>query len=74
MTKLIKKLPEFFEDDAGAFSATRLAFLLWIFIVAGMWIYACVEARKMVPIESSVVYLVGVLMTGKVVQSFSENK
>lgn len=73
MIKFLKRLPELIQDDTGLLSSTRLAFLLTIFSVLTVWIFACVNAKKFLPMESSVVYLVGVLMAGKVSQSFAEN-
>ncbi len=67
------KLSQFFKDETGQYSALRLAFLFIIFSVLSVWIWSCLQAGKMVPIETSVLYLVGAAFTGKVGQSFSEN-
>jgi len=65
---------QFIQDGYGAFSATRLAFLLWVVGVLAVWIYlSIVRAESLLHIDSSVVTLIGILMTGKVVQSFSPN-
>jgi hypothetical protein len=74
MLKFFRRLSEFVQDDTGLLSSTRLAFLLTIFSVLGVWIYACIVAKKFLPMEGSVVYLTGVLMVGKVTQSFAENQ
>ncbi len=66
------KVAQFLQDDNGNFSATRLAFLSWIFGVLVMWGVSSYNQQKMQEIPQSVQVLIGVLMTGKVVQKFSE--
>jgi hypothetical protein len=68
------KLQQFLQDDTGQLSANRLAFLSATFIVLIIFAISCVKAGwKIVPIDTSVLYLVGIFMAGKVSQSFSEN-
>ena len=63
---------QFLQDGNGRFSATRLAFLLWTVGVLAVWIYLSINHPNTdIRIDSSVTVLIGVLMTGKVVQSFS---
>jgi len=62
---------QFFQDGTGAYSATRLAFLLWAIGVLVIWIYESIVAGKLVTIDSTVVTVLGALMAGKVVQAFS---
>lgn len=69
----MKRIFEFLQDDTGLLSATRLAFLTTVFSVLTAWLLQCFTEKKVVPIDQSVIYLVGVLMVGKVSQSFSEN-
>lgn len=64
---------QFLEDNAGGFSATRLAFLLWTICVLGAWLFISVSERKFQPITPDVVTILGILTTGKVVQRYSEN-
>ncbi|MHA6881538.1 hypothetical protein [Ralstonia pseudosolanacearum] len=68
------RISEFFKDGSGAYSATRLGFVFWVFGVLIVWIYLSItnpcEPQK---IDSTVVTLLGILMGGKVVQSFSPN-
>lgn len=68
----MNKLSQFFQDDNDRFSATRLAFLSWIFGVLIIWGVGSFHDKKMQDIPSSIQVLIGVLMTGKVVQKFSE--
>jgi hypothetical protein len=67
------KFAQFFQDGTGAYSATRLGFLLWVFGVLVVWIYDSIRCARLVPIDNSVVVIIGILMSGKVVQNFSEN-
>lgn len=69
---MTRKLLEFVQDETGFLSATRLAFLLTISAVLGVWLMDCWHQKKMVPLDNSAVYLVLTLMAGKVGQSFAE--
>ena len=69
-----KRIFEFFQDDNGTLSSTRLAFLSTIFAVLGVWVYNCIRSHMIQPLDSSIVYLVTALMAGKVGQAFAENK
>jgi hypothetical protein len=71
----MSKLAEFFQEDNGSFSATRLAFLAWIFgVLIGWGIDTVHHDYKMADIPQSVQVLIGVLMTGKVAQKFREEQ
>ncbi|HSY26997.1 MAG TPA: hypothetical protein VK832_05810 [Burkholderiaceae bacterium] len=63
----------FLQDGNGNLSATRLAFLLWAIGVFGVWAWVSIHTNTLMPIDPSVQTILGVLMTGKVVQSFSAN-
>ena len=66
------KASEFLQDGFGSFSATRLAFLLWAVGVLIVWVYtSVVKGASSQPIDNSVIVVLGILMTGKVTQSFS---
>ena len=69
----INRFGEFFQDESGVYSSTRLAFLGTVFSVLAMWIVDCWHQKKLTPIDNSLIYLIGILMVGKVGQSFSEN-
>jgi hypothetical protein len=68
----MNKLTEFFKESNGNFSATRLAFLIWAFGVLIVWGVPSVRHGKLEPIPESVVVVIGMLMTGKVVQKINE--
>ena len=70
----MKNISGFFCDGYGNLSATRLAFILWTVGVLAVWIYSSlmhVGGPILAPIDPTVVTLLGILMTGKVAQSFS---
>ena len=67
------KLAEFFKDGTGSYSATRLAFILWSCGVLAVWIVESVSKGVLQPVDNTVMTILGILMTGKVVQSFSPN-
>lgn len=69
----LSKLLEFVKDGDGALSSTRLAFIMTMISFLSMWILQSTNEKKVAPIDNSVIYLIGVLMMGKVAQSVSEN-
>jgi len=66
-------ISQFFKDDSGAFSANRLVFLVGYFAFFTLWVLQSVKESKIAPIDSSVIYLLLVLMSGKVGQSLTDN-
>lgn len=68
----IGKLSEFLEENDGSFSATRLAFLLWAIGVLTVWIIVSLQKWALQPIDGSISTILGILMTGKVIQKFGE--
>lgn len=66
------KILEFLQEDSGDFSASRLAFLLWIVGVLVVWLITSVKSGSLNEIPDSVATVMGILMTGKVVQKFGE--
>jgi hypothetical protein len=61
------KLSEFLQQQDGAFSATRLAFLIWTMGALIVWGAACF-AGKPNPIDGNTITLIGILATAKVAQ------
>ncbi len=68
----MKRLSEFFEEPAGGLSASRLLMLGWGFVILGVWTFASIHAKALVPIDNSVITMFGVAVGGKVVQRFGE--
>lgn len=68
----MKNLGQFFQEGNGQYSATRLAFLAWIFGTLVIWGSGSFHDKKMQEIPSSIQILIGVLMTGKVAQKVGE--
>lgn len=69
----MENISTFLEDNNGGFSATRLAFLLWVVGLLVIWLLAFFKTGAMPEIPTSVLTLLGILMGGKVVQRFGEN-
>ena len=65
------KVLQFFQEDNGNFSATRLGFLAFTF---GLTFMLVISAYHRVPFEPSdnTVWILMALMTGKAVQKFGE--
>lgn len=66
------KILEFLQEDSGGFSASRLAFLLWIAGVLVVWLITSIKSNSLQEIPDSISTVIGILMTGKVVQKFGE--
>lgn len=65
-------LSQFFQDGTGSFSSTRLGFLLWVVGTLFVWGVCSFRTGSLVEIPQSVELIIGILMTGKVAQKFSE--
>lgn len=65
------RLSEFLEDNSGGFSATRLAFLLWVIGLLVMWMMSSAKTGTLTDIPDTIT-LLGILMGGKAVQRFGE--
>ncbi len=66
------KILEFLQEDSGGFSASRLAFLIWIAGVLVVWLITSIKSSSLQEIPDSISTVIGILMTGKVVQKFGE--
>jgi hypothetical protein len=69
-------LAQFMKEDNGNFSSSRLGFLLWVIGVLAVWVIDSLKCPSctLATIPESVITIVGILMGGKVVQKFGENK
>ncbi len=66
---------EFFQESNGRLSSTRLAFLLWAIGVLVTWMFdSMITSHELQEIPPSIITLMGILMTGKVVQKTVEHK
>ena len=69
----ITNLLQFLKDDTGQYSAMRLVFILWSFVIALVWTYLSIKTGVFVSIPNSLITLIGMLLGGKVLQSASES-
>jgi hypothetical protein len=60
------------DKGTDEYSATRLAFLVWVLGVFLVWVLASVRTSSLQAIPESVLTLVGILAGGKAVQRFGE--
>lgn len=63
---------EFFEDNSGGLSASRLNLLIWSVGTFVIWAITSVKMVTLASIPESVIVMLGVVTTGKVVQRFGE--
>jgi hypothetical protein len=67
------KLYELFQEDNGNLSSTRLAFLLWTVGVLVVWSISSLRCTTgLAELPESIWIIIGLLMSGKVVQKFGE--
>ena len=69
----LARLLEFFQDESRMFSATRLVFIGWNVAALIIVLYSLIELKTSPKLDASIVGILATVMTGKVVQSFSEN-
>lgn len=67
------KLLSLLQDDTGALSSQRAAFLGVIATFLALWIFQSIHEKKVAPIDYSVLALIFGMLTGKVTQSITEN-
>ena len=68
------KLLEFFKEDNGSYSSTRLISLLVYTCTLSVWTYLSMHKGEMVDIHPTMLVLFGVLAAQKVTQKFAEKK
>ena len=61
------------DDPKGKVSATRVVFVIWGLGVLAVWILISIVEMKMQVLDNSIIYVLGIFMTGKVGQRFAEN-
>ena len=66
------RILQFFSEDNGNLSATRLGFLAWALGLLGSFIYVAVTTKAMPNVPENAVWVLVALMTGKAVQKFGE--
>ena len=67
------KILSLLQDDTGALSSQRAAFLGVIGTFLGLWIMQSVIEKKVAPVDPTVLALIFGMLTGKVTQSITEN-
>ncbi len=62
-----------FQEENGKNSATRVVFVLWGLGVLAVWIIVSIGQQQLQILDPSIIYVLGILMTGKVGQKWFEN-
>ena len=71
MTNFLNFVQGFFK---GGQSSTRLAFLTATFLIFGTWTYLSISKHEMQPISRDVVYAYAIVVGGKSLGKYIENK
>ena len=61
------------QDDTGALSSQRAAFLGIIGTFIGLWVMQSISEKKVAAVDPTVLALIFGMLTGKVTQSITEN-
>ncbi len=72
--KITSGLKQFFEDTDGKFSATRLVLITWAIGTFVIWSYISIQTATLADLPNSVVQILGIVLTGKVIQKFGESE
>lgn len=67
------KLMEFFEEPAGGLSSSRLVFVSVWFVVIGVWAYSSFVHKSPLPLDTSMMGVLGIISGQKLWQRFAEN-
>jgi len=67
-------MKQFFQDGDGAYSSTRLAFLLFTFTVTGVWAYISISTKQVQDIPVGLAGVIFTFMMGKAGQTWLERK
>ncbi len=65
---------DFLKEENGKYSITRAAFGVWIFGVFLIWAMGSFYHKILMPIDGSILTLIGIAYTGKVSQRFVEKE
>jgi hypothetical protein len=64
----------FLQDGKGANSSTRLVMMIWSIAILAVWVGFSVYKGEMLDIPQGVQWVLGIVLGGKVAQSFAESK
>ena len=67
-------ISQLLKDDTGQLSSMRLILLVWGLGTFIVWAYLSIDTHTMSVIPSQVMEILGMVLGGKVFQSFSENQ
>ena len=68
-----KKPRNIFQEENGKNSATRVVFVLWGLGVLFVWTIVSIGQQNLQNLDQSIIYVLGILMTGKVGQKYFED-
>lgn len=68
----MNKLIEILQDNSGGASSTRVILLVCFIGVVAVWAGLSIKAGSMQPIPDGITTILGIVMSGKVIQRFGE--
>ena len=63
---------EFFKDDVGALSCTRLLAMTTTFVILAMWVWGMVMAGQYIPLPSTEAGVITACQVGRIAHSYWE--
>lgn len=70
----MNKLFEFFSDNDGSMSASRLILIMYATVIIGAWSYISIKSTTLTPVPESVITMLGLAIGGKIIQKPFESK
>lgn len=67
-------MKQFFMDESGKYSSTRLVFLIWSLGLFVVWSIISLKKKEIASLPLEIILLIGTFMSGKVIQTFREFK
>lgn len=70
----MNKLTDFFSDNSGGMSSMRLIMAVWFLGALVLWMIVSFQKAEIQPMPESIITLLGIVLSGKVVQRFGEKQ
>lgn len=65
---------QIFKEENGQWSGTRIVTVICPLLIVGVWAWLCIRTNTYLDIPAGVVAALGIFLTSKVVQKFTERK
>jgi hypothetical protein len=70
----MKTISNFLSDNSGGMSSMRLIMAVWFLGALVLWMLVSFQKAEIQPMPESIITLLGIVLSGKVVQRFGEKQ